>query len=153
MTYSVIQPPSLHYSILCGLRASPLSRVKSPVHGFEPRSINVGVDLRGGDIGVAKHGLHRSQIGAAFQQMSGKGMAQGVWRHPLIDAPGQSVTPQEFPKALARQRLSGTVGKDKWTRFSFEQSRSHFADISGQLFMSPFAEGHGSYLGALAFDR
>jgi deoxyinosine 3'endonuclease (endonuclease V) len=33
---------------------------------------HTGVDLRRGEIGMAKHFLHRSQVGATVQKMSGE---------------------------------------------------------------------------------
>ena len=39
-----------------------------------------GIDLRSSDAGVAEHFLDRAQVGAALQQMCGKGMAQQVRR-------------------------------------------------------------------------
>ena len=36
--------------------------------------IDMGVDLRRREIGVTQHLLHRAQIGAALQEMSGKGV-------------------------------------------------------------------------------
>ena len=48
---------------------------------------DMGVDLGGGDIGVAEHGLKRSQVGSVFQQMSGEGMPQNV-RSENIGHPG-----------------------------------------------------------------
>lgn len=42
---------------------------------------HVGVNLRGCDIGVAQHFLHRAQIGAIRQQVRGKGVTQDVWRY------------------------------------------------------------------------
>src|SRR5262245_39916669 len=60
-------PPSLSYSSLHGLCVSPLPRMKPVMNGLEPRPIDVGVDLRGGDISVAEHGLYRSQVGPSLQ--------------------------------------------------------------------------------------
>ncbi len=37
------------------------------MHRLQPRRIDVRVDLRGGDAGVAEHLLHLAQIGAAGQ--------------------------------------------------------------------------------------
>ena len=39
---------------------------------------DVGVDLGGGDIGVAEQGLHHPQVGAALQQVGGEGVPQDV---------------------------------------------------------------------------
>jgi hypothetical protein len=43
----------------------------------------MGVDHGGGDIRVAQQFLHRADIRTACQQMSGKGVAQGVGGDPL----------------------------------------------------------------------
>ena len=43
----------------------------------------MGVDLGGGDVGMAEQHLHRAQIGAAFEQMGGEGVAQDVRADPL----------------------------------------------------------------------
>ncbi len=53
----------------------------------ELAGIDMGVDLRGRDVGMAEHGLQRAQIRAAFQQMRGEGMAKDVRADPCrIDA-------------------------------------------------------------------
>src|SRR3546814_9632599 len=38
--------------------------------------LHMGVDFGRRDVGMAQHRLHRAQVCAAFQQMSGKGVAQ-----------------------------------------------------------------------------
>ena len=48
---------------------------------LEPRLIDVRVDLRGRDIGMAKHFLDHTQISAVVQQMRGKAVAQQVRMH------------------------------------------------------------------------
>ena len=42
---------------------------------------DMGVDLGGGDIGMAKQCLDCAQIGTVGQKMGGEGVAQGVGRH------------------------------------------------------------------------
>jgi hypothetical protein len=39
------------------------------VDAFEPTHIHVGVDLRGGDVGVAEQLLHHAEVGAAFDEV------------------------------------------------------------------------------------
>jgi hypothetical protein len=51
------------------------ARVEGRVDFFQARVIDVGVDLRRGDAGVAQHFLHLSQVGAARQQMRGKAVS------------------------------------------------------------------------------
>ena len=52
--------------------------MKLPVHPLEPRLIDVRVDLRRGDAGVAEQLLHLPQVGAAGQQVRGKAVPQRV---------------------------------------------------------------------------
>src|SRR2546423_4465655 len=53
---------------------------------LQPRSRNVGVDLRRGDVRVAEHHLDGPQIGAVLQQMRGERMPQHVRRNVCADA-------------------------------------------------------------------
>ena len=46
----------------------------------QPLLDDMGVDLRGRDVGVAEELLHRAQIGAVLQKMAGKGVAEHVRR-------------------------------------------------------------------------
>jgi len=118
---------------------------------FESRPVDVRVNLRRGNIGVAEHGLDRAQIGASFEQVGGKGMAQRMRLHFFVDARQQGVTTNELPETLAGHRFSRTIRENKRARFSFEQFRSNHGHILRQLFARPLAERHSSYLGALAF--
>ena len=51
-------------------------RVAGIDEGNQPRSIDMSVDLRRGDVRVAQQRLQNTQVRAAFQQVGGKGMAQ-----------------------------------------------------------------------------
>ena len=44
----------------------------------EPCRIDVGIDLGGGDVGMAEQSLQHAQIGPALEQVRGEGMAQDV---------------------------------------------------------------------------
>ena len=48
------------------------------MYRFEPLLIDVGVNLRCGDIGVAEHVLDDAQIGAVTEQMRGKAVPEQV---------------------------------------------------------------------------
>lgn len=54
----------------------------------EAGGVDVQVNLGRGDGLVAEHHLYGAQIGAAFEQMRGKGMAQGVRRHVFANTTG-----------------------------------------------------------------
>ncbi len=61
-------------------RNDPADRLRSgpgvclPVGGAEPVGGDVGVDLGGGQRGVAQQLLHGAQVGAAFEQVGGSGV-------------------------------------------------------------------------------
>ena len=54
----------------------------------EPLLYDMGIDLRGGNVGVAEKLLHRAQIGAPLQEMAGKGVTQHVRRDAIGLDPG-----------------------------------------------------------------
>lgn len=45
------------------------------VYFTQPLTGKVGVELGGGDVDMSKHGLDGAEVGAAFQEMGGKGVA------------------------------------------------------------------------------
>ena len=47
---------------------------------LQPLARHVGVDLRGGNVGVAEQHLHHAQVGAMVEQVGGEGVAQRVRR-------------------------------------------------------------------------
>ena len=52
----------------------------------QTHTVDVCIDFGGGDTLVPKHHLYDTQIGAAFEQMGGKGVAKGVGAHVLLYA-------------------------------------------------------------------
>ena len=86
------------------------------MHLLQPRAIHMRIDLRRRDVGVAKHGLHRTQVGAAFEEMRGEGMGQRVQRDPFVDAGDKSVAADKFSEPLAAERFARAINKNKWAR-------------------------------------
>jgi hypothetical protein len=75
---------------------------------------HVGVDLGGGDVGVAQQGLDDAQVGAAFQQVGGEGVAQDVGADRLtVDAGGDGGVLQQLRNPARGQpalgRATGTA--------------------------------------------
>src|SRR2546430_14577376 len=60
-------------------------RMKLVIDLLQPRSRNVGVDLRRRDVRVAEHHLDGAQIGAVLEQMRGERMPQHVGRNVRAD--------------------------------------------------------------------
>ena len=49
---------------------------------------HVGVYLRGREVGVAQHHLHRPQVGPALEQVGRETVPEGVGRDVLLDPGG-----------------------------------------------------------------
>src|ERR1700691_5662888 len=71
----------------------------------------VCVNLRGGYIGMAKHHLHRTEIGAAIEQVSCKAVPQHVRRQRFAQPGLSSVQRQILPESDAVQLVSFTDDK------------------------------------------
>ena len=69
----------------------------------EEALIQVGIDFRRRDALVPQHHLYGSQVGAALQQVGGKGVAEGVWTDLLGDAGAQGVDFQVVEDRDARE--------------------------------------------------
>jgi len=53
--------------------------MKLPMHSFKPLLIDMRIDLRRGNIGVAQHLLDDPQIGAVPEEMRCETMPEKVW--------------------------------------------------------------------------
>src|SRR5215212_8731049 len=94
----------------CRLQVS-CARMKLAVNAPQVLAVDVRVDLRGGNIGVAKHLLHCAKVSATLEKVSCKGMSVSVWRHALRDAHLVNVFPKNLPGAHAGEWL--TLGVEK----------------------------------------
>ena len=93
--------------------------METTVNLLQARLIDMRVDLRRCEAGVAQHFLDRTQVGAVAEQMGGKRVTQEMWpnllfqagqlRHFLDDLPdargGQSTTVLTEKNFAARLRL------------------------------------------------
>ena len=60
---------------------------------LQPVVVDVGIDLRRRDIGVAEHFLNRPQVGPPLQQMRREAVPQRVRREALADPGPQGRLP------------------------------------------------------------
>ena len=67
--------------------------------GLQPFGRHMGVDLGGGDVGMAQHLLQRAQVGAMVQQVGREGVAQHMGRDPARIDVGRQRRP---PSAAGR---------------------------------------------------
>src|SRR5260370_4655623 len=76
--------------------------MKLPMNSFEPLLIDMRVDLRGRNIGVAEHLLNNPQIGAVPGQMLLETMPENVTVNVLLDSGPSCVFFHYLPHALCR---------------------------------------------------
>ena len=58
--------------------------MKLSMHSFEPLLVDMRIDLRGGNIGVAEHLLNDPQIGAVPEQVRCEAVPEKVWVNILL---------------------------------------------------------------------
>ena len=62
------------------------TRVELLVNALEAGCLDMGVDLGGGDIGVAEHFLDGAEVGAVLEEVGCEGVTQGVRRYSARDS-------------------------------------------------------------------
>ena len=102
---------------------SSAARVKLPVDLLETRLVDVRVDLRGGEAGVAEHFLDRAQVRAMAEQVRGEGMPQQV--RPdflrLLDARELRRVLHQLPQPRGGQAPAMLAEEDFATGFGFDE--------------------------------
>ena len=73
--------------------------MKLPMHSFEPLLIDMCVNLRRRNVGMAQHLLDNAQIGAVPEQVRGKTVPQQVWVNVLIQPRTLRVLFHNLPNA------------------------------------------------------
>src|SRR5215470_10151837 len=89
-------------------------RVEAVVDGPETRFEDVRVDLRRRQIRMAKHHLNRPEVGASFEQVRRKRMADDMRAQRARKTGGRTVTFENLPESHAAQRTAARV--DEQTR-------------------------------------
>ena len=56
------------------------------VDGDQAAGLDVGINLRGADVGVAEQDLDRAQVGSAFEQVGGKEWRR-LWGEIRVETP------------------------------------------------------------------
>jgi hypothetical protein len=69
----------------------------------------VGVDLGGGEAGVAEEFLDGAQVGAGLQQVGGEGVTQGVGADAVLGAGAQHVPMDDAADAARSKRPAARV--------------------------------------------
>src|SRR5919109_1339125 len=124
-------------------------RMSAEVHVLQPLARQVRVELRGGDVRVAEHLLHRSQVAAPREQVGGEGVTQRV-RADAIGEPGRDgVAADDLVEALAGQRAAAEI--DEHMRFGGPLHQAGPSPLEGcaQRLHGRLADRHHALLRAL----
>jgi hypothetical protein len=73
--------------------------MKLPMHSFKPLLIDMRIDLRSGNIGVAQHFLDNPQIGAVPKQMRRETVPEKVWVNIFLKPGALRVFFHDLPDA------------------------------------------------------
>lgn len=91
--------------------------MKFPVRVFETVLIDVGVDLRRRDIGVAEHFLDHAQVRAVGEQVRGKAVPHLVRMDVLFEAAGRGAFEEDAAQALAGEAAAAFAEENVALRF------------------------------------
>ncbi len=100
--------------MLAAARLAP--RVGVVVHLLEPGLRDVGVDLRGREALVAEQFLDHAQVGAAFEEVRGVGVAKGVGvdvapRDAVVENAAHVARAEALPRRLKKSASGGESGR------------------------------------------
>ncbi len=80
---------------------SPTWMIQS-VHFLQILPIHMRIDLRRGDVHMAEHFLYGSEVGAAFEEVGGEGVAEGMGTDFFIDTGEFHIHFQDLPQEINR---------------------------------------------------
>ena len=116
------------------------------VNRFEPAEGEVGVDLRGGDVGVAEEGLDGAEVGSALDHVGSAAVAE------LVGAGGGVAGFDEAPDPTAAERLAA-LGKEEARRGLAGEPGASVFQIGVESLDGSAAEGNDALLVAFAADE
>src|SRR5690554_4251873 len=99
---------------------------------------------------MAQHLLNGTEVGAIFQQMSGKGMAQGMRSNISLKASLTHIFFQYLPKPLPGQAAAVDVEEYSLLLAIAEELASALLQIAAYGFNCRLAHGHNALLRALS---
>src|SRR5262249_3186683 len=120
---------------------------------LEPLALDMGVNLSGRNIGMAEHLLDSPQIGAAGEQVAGKGVAQHMRRDPPVIESRLACERLELDgKMLARQMRARAMGREEPGR-TLRAPISDAREIASNHCPGPPGYRHHALAPTLALDH
>ncbi len=117
---------------------------------FQPLLIDMGVDLGGGDVCMAEHELHGSQVCAMGQEVGGKGMTQHVRGDGFADSGRPRRLLDDLPEAQSAHGAAPVADKKGIAAATLEDQRSCRLEVLFDDFPGRGAKGDEPFLVALA---
>ena len=112
---------------------------------------DVGVDFGRADAGMTEHLLHCQKVGAAFEQVGGEAVAEGVRTDVFLDAVAFGQFFYDEKNHLPRQARTAFVEKNRVGEFGFRGNVFPVAfKIEIENVKTAFANGHKAFFFALA---
>ena len=120
----------------------------------QARAVDVEVDFGGGNVFVPQHLLDCTQIGTAFEQVSGKRVAQRVWADGFAYPGKLAQFFHNIEHHHPRQSATAAVEEERIVAARFRGDRiAHFGYVFGDAVESDGRNRHNALLVALADNR
>src|SRR2546425_5740269 len=123
--------------------------MKLPMHGAQVLAVHVGVELGGGEVGVAQHLLDRPQVSSALEQVRGEAVAQRMRRDTLGEPSLLCGAPDDRPRSDARQRRAAGIEKQDPPALPLVEAGADLTRV--QRDRTERSEEHTSELQSLAY--
>lgn len=88
------------------------------------------IDLGGGDVGVTEQGLDGAEVRAAFEQVSGEGVAEHVGVEGAVITGGELQTAQGFPIRARIETGTAAADEEEGRRFAGEEGGAGFGEVA-----------------------
>ena len=117
---------------------------------FKSILVDVGVDLGGGDVRMAKHELDGSQVGTMGQEVGGKGVTQDVRGYGFADAGRSCRLLDDLPETESGHGPASVTDKKGIAASALEDQRSCCPEVLLDDILGRYAKGDEPLLVALA---
>src|SRR5215207_6751116 len=132
------------------MAAASASRMILFVDGSKILAVHVCVDLGRSDVSVAEHFLHGSEVGAAFEQVCCKRMAQRMRGDGLLYSCALDCPPKDRPCTHARKRLTAGVEEHRALSVSTLEFRTQLPEVDRNRGCRRATEWHKAFLASLS---
>jgi len=111
---------------------------------------DMGIDLGGGDVGMAQHHLNGADIRTPIQEVGGEGMAQSVRGNLFADSCFESIPPNHLPKRLSREGTARKPHEEIGAQPSSGEPGAGGFQIPLEMGDSRGSQGYDSLLGSFS---